>query len=106
METVVKMSAQGQISVPVKIRELLGLKPKDTFVIKADAATGSVNLVRQKTTKEQLAELSELREQYTTSEVRENMAKYKGMTASEIREAWDKSPEGQNYYKEKYFDGN
>lgn len=99
METTVKISAQGQISIPVKIRQLLGFKPEDRLVIQADPATGAITLTRQKTIEEQLAEF----QANLSPETKKRIKKYAGKTASEIRAIWDNSPEGQKYYREKYF---
>lgn len=99
MEATIKISTQGQISIPSKIRQLLGFEPQDRLILTADPITKSITLTRQKTIEEQLAEFHAT----LSPETKQRIKKYAGKTASEMRAMWDNSPEGQKYYQEKYF---
>jgi AbrB family looped-hinge helix DNA binding protein len=101
--TTVTISPQGQISIPARIRELLDLKPKDILTININPSNQSLTLARQKTLREQLAELDALRLATETPESRAAYERNRGKTANELRAEWGNSPEGQKHYQEKYF---
>jgi len=106
MQDTVTLSSQGQISIPVHIRELLGLSPRDRFVITTNPDNQSITLARQKTIEQSLAELDKLRLATETPESRAAYEKNRGKTVNQLRTEWSSSPEGQKYYREKYFNAN
>ena len=100
--TTVTLSSQGQISIPVSMRELLGLKAKDRLEVSFDRFSGRLTIARQETLEEALARInSDL-----PSETRAAIKKNAGKTASQLRYEYMTSPEGRAAIKEKYFNAN
>jgi bifunctional DNA-binding transcriptional regulator/antitoxin component of YhaV-PrlF toxin-antitoxin module len=98
----VTLSSQGQISIPVRFREQIGIKPQDLLTITADPIKRTIKITRVKTVEEQLAE-------YDASLSPETKARFKqvaGKTTNQLRTKWDNSSEGQKYIQEKYFNAN
>ncbi|MBR2659441.1 AbrB/MazE/SpoVT family DNA-binding domain-containing protein [Candidatus Saccharibacteria bacterium] len=97
MGQIITLSQSGQFTLPRAIREDLGFKKGDKAEI--EVAEGKVVITRRRTFDEIEAEMQKMREAVPAKK-REAWKKYAGMSVSEIREAWDKTPEGQAKYME------
>lgn len=86
----------GQIFLPKAVRTALNLLPgqRISFDVKGDVLT----LRRAKTIEEILADIDSRKSEETKHRIKMNT----GKTVAEMRDEWDRSPEGQKYYKEKY----
>ena len=89
----------NQVTIPKAIREILGLTPDDTRVIYKANPDGSVTIMRDMSEEEARAYMDSF---FMDKKSQELIKKHAGKTVSELREEWDKSPEGRAYYKEKY----
>lgn len=89
----------GQIFLPKAVRTALNLLPgqRISFDVKGDVLT----LRRAKTIEEILADIDRIREN-ASEETKRRIKMNAGKTVAEMRDEWDRSPEGQKYYKEKY----
>lgn len=97
------MSKAYQITVPSVVRKALRLEPGDP--VEFEVEQGRAVLVRAETREEKIkrvfADLDEWRDSLP-DEVKENIKKYAGWTASQHREYIDNLPETKAYREEKY----
>ena len=86
----------GQVTIPKPVREAVGVDLGQRIIF--NIKRGTVTIKREKDAAEVAKEIDAL----IPDEVRaQYMKKYAGMTAGEIREAWLKSDEAKQYYKER-----
>lgn len=97
------MSKAYQITVPSVIRKALGLEPGDPVDFKMER--GGAVLRRAETREEKIkkafAKLDEARESLS-EEAKENIKKYAGWTANQVREWYANTPEGKAEMERKY----
>ena len=94
------LSSAGQITLPKEARILTGITPGSK--LKIGLENGKIIIERKKSLEEAVKEIDRLRELAIKKnpEILERREKYTGMTSSEMRDAWDSSPEGKAYYEE------
>ena len=97
MEYATTMTSTGQVTIPKELREFLNIHPGDRVTFRK--GRDAISIDRCKTVEEVFAAMDAVP---VPPEVQERIEKYRGMSASELREMYDNSPEGQAYYKEKY----
>ena len=95
---IVKISSQGQLTLPKAMREMLGVEPGGELKLKFNSDDNKVELERAKTLEEQLRAL---RDSFTPK-MKAAIRKNRGKTASQMKDEWAKSSEGKKYFKEKY----
>ena len=100
MGQIITLSQSGQFTLPRAIREELGFKKGDRAEIEKQG--DKVVISRKRNFAEIEADMQKLRDKFP-AERREAWKEYAGMSTSEIRGKWDKSPEGQASYKEEEF---
>lgn len=96
------LTKASQITLPKALQTVLGVNSGDCLVYNYNEQTKTVTIKRQATLEEQLAELHNSLSDKTKANIKKASKKYAGMTVAEMRAAWDKSPEGHKYYREKY----
>ena len=91
------LNMHGQITIPKSVREEMKLIPGESQV---DVRLSGENLSvsRTKTLDEVEEELEAIREELP-EETKEKIRKEGGKTVRELREDWEKSEAGKNYYK-------
>lgn len=100
MEYVLPVNKHGQITLPRAFRKLFGVK-NGTSTMRLMVSDGNTAVLeRKKTIDEVLAELDAMREAMYRRDpsLRELAKRNAGKTARELREEFDKSPEGEAYY--------
>ena len=107
MTYAVAINSSGQATIPKAIRELLNIVPGENRLT-FDVVKGKVILGREPSRAERLLssikkiDLINDRAKKRNPNIAKNIAKYKGMTPSEIREAFDASAEGRKKFEEEY----
>ena len=96
------LTRASQITLPKALQKVLKVETGDRLVYSYDERTKSITIRRQPSLEERLAELHDSYSDHTKENLKRAAKKYAGMTISEMREAWQKSPEGITYYTEKY----
>jgi bifunctional DNA-binding transcriptional regulator/antitoxin component of YhaV-PrlF toxin-antitoxin module len=96
MQYIATISSAGQITIPVKLRKFLGVDCGDVITINTTNETATI--ARKKDIREVLADLDKKQTTAVKAAIKQN----KGKTASELKNEWFDSPEGQKYLGEKY----
>ena len=89
------LTKTGQITIPKPVRLILGIEPGQRVIFKK--TKDSVSIAREKTAEEISAEIDAIIPDETRAY---HMREYAGMTSSEIREKWFKTPDAKKYFKE------
>ena len=103
------LNKSSQVTFPKALRELLGVELGDRLTFRKTSKRNQVIITREPTFSERidamharhakiLAELPPEERKHRLELIEKN----RGKTASELRDEWDRSPEGQAYYREKY----
>lgn len=83
----------------------MGVKPGDRIYAVFDEKSKSVTLKsRKQLIEEMMADLKEIREEAIrrNPQIAINIKRDAGKSIEQIRDEWDRTPEGRKYYKEKY----
>lgn len=96
------LNRASQITLPKAIQAVLGVNSGDRLIYSYNEKTKSVTVAKEPTLEEQLQALHDSLSEETKANIKKAAKKYANMTIAEMRAAWDKSPEGRKYYKEKY----
>lgn len=95
------LTANGQITVPKAIRLLLGVEPGGKIVF--DDSADAITVTRAKTREEEIDEMVRMLDSLREKAIRKNpriaekIRENAGKAASEMREEFDNSPEGEAY---------
>ena len=90
------VSSQGQVTLPAKLRQALGVKPGDAITV--NTQSGEAVLERAKTLREKLAGLHRA----LPNAAQPGIAQHRGQTASELRNDYMQSHSGGQSIKERY----
>lgn len=90
----------GQITLTKAAREALGVKASDRVTV--DIKKGRLVVEPRLSDEEFFAELDKMKSPESLKREKEIAEKYKGMSVSEMIEAWANSPEGQKAIEEEY----
>lgn len=107
MTYAVAINSSGQATIPKAIRELLNIVPGENRLT-FDVVKGKVILGREPSRAERLLssikkiDLINERAKKRNPNIAKNINKYRGMSPSEIREAFDVSDKGKKMFEEEY----
>jgi AbrB family looped-hinge helix DNA binding protein len=87
----VKISAQGQLTLPRAMRDVLGISPGSEVKLNLDSKNSSLIIERAKTLEEQLAEFR----QDFTPKMKRAIRKDRGKTANQLMTEYFSSKDGQ-----------
>ncbi|MCL2869202.1 AbrB/MazE/SpoVT family DNA-binding domain-containing protein [Candidatus Saccharibacteria bacterium] len=90
------VSSQGQVTLPAKLRQALGVKPGDSITITTQS--GEVVLERSKTLREKLANLR--RELPNAAQL--DIENHRGQTVNELRNNYMQSHSGNQLTRGEY----
>ena len=91
------ITASGQATIPKEVRNLINVDVGERLIFYV-GPDNRVYIDRPLTDEEFCAKIDAME----TPKSKALAKKYAGMTVSEMRSAWEHSPEGQAYLKEKY----
>lgn len=93
------LNQHGQVTIPKALREKWGVSAGDSFDLYAKGK--KVEIRNHATWSEVFKNLDKIRDGLP-EEAKKRMREDAGKTASELLNEWADSPEGQQYFKEKY----
>ena len=100
------LNKSSQVTFPKAVREILGVELGDRLTFRKTSKRNQIIIAREPSFDERMSAIRARQEARMSSEERARYAelieKNRGKTASELRDEWDRSPEGQAYYHEKY----
>lgn len=103
---VLTLNRSSQVTLPKALRELLGVELGSHLAYRRVGKRKQVVIEREPTFAERMDAVRAKIDARLTPEERalraELIEKNRGKTASELRDEWDRSPEGRAYYHEKY----
>lgn len=104
MRKTIALTSSRQITLPSALIKMIGAEPGSKLVARYDEKTDSIRLERQRTVEESLELLRKIQEKTMREnpEIAENVRRHAGWEFEQIRDEWDKTPEGKAYYKEKF----
>lgn len=103
MTYTVSITSSGQITLPKAVRELLGVKIGDKVEIDTVGDVVKVT-TRKQSLLDTFAKIDEAREraEKRNPKIKELKKQYAGLEFEEVRDLYDKTPEGKKEFKEKY----
>lgn len=103
------LNKSSQVTFPKAVREILGVELGDRLTFRKTSKRNQIIIAREPSFDERMSAIHARHAKILASlppEERQRrldlIEKNRGKTASELRDEWDRSSEGQAYYHEKY----